>query len=66
VVGAQVVTEAEALWELYGVDAVHVASGGVGGSEGSVVLALEGPKENIEAAMLDLRSIKGEPAVGTV
>jgi hypothetical protein len=43
-----VVTEIQALGILAGVRARHVASGGIGGSEGAVVLLLEGYEENIE------------------
>ena len=45
VVNATVVTEIQALEILTGVTAVHVGSGGVAGSEGAVILALEGEKE---------------------
>jgi hypothetical protein len=42
VLGATVITECEAFQILSGVQATMIASGGTGGSEGSVVLALEG------------------------
>lgn len=50
---AKVVTELTAINLLFGgggVRATHVASGGVGGSEGSVVLSLEGTKTGIKKA----------------
>ncbi len=56
-----VVTEIQAFGLLAGVRAWHVASGGVGGSEGAVVLSLKGKEENIEKAMALVKSIKGEP-----
>jgi hypothetical protein len=64
VVNAQVVTEIQALEILTGVRAVHVASGGVGGSEGAVVLGLEGSDETVRRAFELVQSVKGEPPVG--
>jgi hypothetical protein len=63
VVTAEVVTEIQALEILTGVTAVHVASGGVGGGEGAVMLALEGDKETVTTAFELCESIKGEPAI---
>lgn len=63
VVGATVVTEVEALRILAGVQATHVASGGVGGSEGSVVLVVEGPDERVREAFELWESIKGEQQI---
>jgi hypothetical protein len=62
-VGAKVVTEITALKVLTGVDAYHVASGGVNGSEGSVTLVAEGNKEAMEKAIQLVESIKGEPSL---
>jgi hypothetical protein len=59
----KVVTEIQAFAVLCGVRAFHVGSGGVGGSEGAVVLSLEGNEEGIEKAMDLVKSIKGEPPV---
>jgi len=61
VVNALVITEIEALEILTGVTAVHVGSGGVAGSEGAVMLALEGEKEVVVNAFELVESIKGEP-----
>ena len=61
VVNAQVVTEIEALALLTGVPAVHIGSGGVAGSEGAVMLALEGESKVVESAFELIESIKGEP-----
>ena len=58
-----VVTEIEALAMLTGVSATHVASGGVGGSEGSVIISLEGSDETVKRAFELVKSIKGEPPV---
>lgn len=60
---AKVVTEIQAFGVLAGVSGTHVASGGIGGSEGAVVLVLEGNKANIERALALVREIKGEAPV---
>lgn len=60
VVNAQVVTEIEAIAILTGVKATHVASGGVAGDEGAVVLSLSGEESNVRAAFEMLEGIKGE------
>ncbi|MDO8491299.1 MAG: hypothetical protein Q7T04_04720 [Dehalococcoidia bacterium] len=65
VVTGKVVTEVQALAVLGGVRATHVASGGVGGSEGSVVLAVEGTEANVKRAFDLVASLKGEPPVGS-
>ncbi len=63
VVTSLVVTEIEALAVLTGVSATHVSSGGVGGSEGCVVLALEGSESTVTRAYQLVESVKGEPPV---
>jgi hypothetical protein len=63
VVLGKVVTEIQAFALLAGIRAYHVASGGVGGSEGAVVLSLEGDEPNLEKAFALVKSIKGEPPV---
>ena len=63
VVSGLVLTEVEALEMLTGVTATHVASGGVGGSEGSVVLSLEGRDETVRQAFELVKGIKGEPPI---
>ncbi len=63
VVNALVVTEIQALEVLTGVTATHVASGGVGGSEGAVVLALDGKDETVRCAYSLVESVKGEPPI---
>ena len=60
VVNAQVVTEIEAIAILSGVKATHVASGGVSGSEGAVMLSLTGEEADVRAAFEMLEGIKGE------
>lgn len=62
-VTGKLVTEIQALAVLAGVKAVHICSGGVGGSEGAVVLALEGDETRVKKAFEVVKSIKGEPPV---
>ncbi|NLK08547.1 MAG: hypothetical protein GX316_07595 [Firmicutes bacterium] len=62
-VGAHIVTEVDALSILCEVDAVQVSAGGVSGSEGSVGLAISGPRHKITAAIDLIKSIKGEPPI---
>lgn len=62
-VKANVVTEIRALKLLFDVDATHVASGGIGGSEGAVSLVVLGEETKVKAAIGLLESIKGEKPV---
>ena len=64
VVSARVVTEIQALEVLTGVHAVHVASGGVDGSEGAIVIALEGSDATVKRAFELVQNVKGEPPIG--
>jgi len=59
-VKAKPVTEIEALRILFGVEAKHVASGGIGGTEGAVVLVVMGEEARVKAAISLVESIKGE------
>ena len=54
----KVITELDALDILFDVDAAHVASGGVLGSEGAVTIAVEGDTEQVEQVMDLIRAIK--------
>ncbi len=63
---ALVVTEIQALRILFDVEAHHVASGGIGGSEGSVVLVIVGEEQKVRAAVDLVESIKGEKLVAAV
>ncbi len=58
-----IIDEIVSLRLLTGVHATHVASGGIGGSEGSVVLDIEGTEAQEEVAVRLLKTIKGEPVV---
>ncbi len=62
---ARPVTEIQALKILFDVEAQHVASGGIGGSEGAVVLVVTGEDRKVKSAIDLVESIKGEkPAAG--
>jgi hypothetical protein len=63
---AIVVTEIQALKILCDVEVKHVASGGIGGAEGAVVLVIMGPETNVQKAIALLESIKGEPRVAPI
>ena len=57
------ITEIEALKILTNVEATPMAAGGIGGSEGSVVLSVEGDSDNISATKNLIDAIKGEPPI---
>ncbi len=59
----KVITEIQAFAILAGVQAHHIASGGVGGSEGCVCLSIEGEGEKVAKAFEIAKSVKGEPPV---
>lgn len=61
--GAIPVTELTALETLYDVEAHSIAAGGVDGSEGAVIIAIEGMDEEVQRALRDIHSLKGEPPV---
>jgi hypothetical protein len=63
---AKVVTEIEALRILFDVEAKHVASGGIGGSEGAVVLVVMGDERSVKEAIAFVVSIKGEEPVAAL
>ena len=55
-----VVTETEAVELLYGVEARHLASGGVGPGEGAVTLLLSGEEERLSRAFQELSRLARE------
>lgn len=59
-VNATVVTEIQAFAGLFGLEAYHIGSGGIAGSEGAVVLSLEGETDKLEDAFRLVQDIKGE------
>jgi hypothetical protein len=62
IMNAVVVTEIQAFDILFGLKAVHVGSGGVAGSEGTVVLSVTGEEAAVKAAIAMVEDhIKGEP-----
>lgn len=61
--GAKVVTEITALEILYQVQAKCIGAGGVVGSEGAVVLVIDGEETQVKKAMAAIKEIKGEPSV---
>ncbi len=62
-VKAKVVTEIQALAILFGVSATMVGAGGIGGSEGTVALVIEGDEASVDKAFDLIKSIKGEKPV---
>ena len=60
VVTATVVTEIQAFEGLFGLEAYLAGGGGIAGSEGAIVLILEGADAKVAAAFEFARSIKGE------
>jgi hypothetical protein len=61
----RIITEVEALEVLFGVKARVVAAGGVGGMEGSVMIAVEGEPEQVDGALKMARGLMREPALGS-
>ncbi|MBU1744636.1 MAG: hypothetical protein KJ649_07055, partial [Proteobacteria bacterium] len=66
VADGQVVTEIEAIETLFGLKAVHYASGGWGGAEGSVTLIVEGDEDDVNRCLDLIEGIKGEPPLPAV
>jgi hypothetical protein len=66
VANGKVVTEREAIDTLFGLKAVHFASGGYGGSEGAVTLIVEGEDDNVNRCLDFIEKIKGEPPLQAV
>ena len=60
IVNAMVVTEIQALASLFNIAVYHVGSGGIAGSEGAVVLVLEGEPEKVKQAFGFIKELKGE------
>jgi hypothetical protein len=61
VADGMVITEIEAIDILFGIDAVHFASGGYGGSEGCVSIIVEGEDDDVNECIDFIEKIKGEP-----
>lgn len=61
--GATVVTEITALETLYKVNAKCIGAGGVAGSEGAIILLIDGDENEVKKALEEIRGLKGEPQV---
>jgi len=61
-----VYTELDALEDLFEVEAVHFASGGHGGAEGSVTIIIDGDDGNVNECVDFIEGIKGEPPLKAV
>lgn len=61
--GATVVTEITALETLFKVKAKCIGAGGVAGSEGAVILVIDGAENEVQKALKEIRTLKGEPQV---
>lgn len=66
VADGRVFTEIEAIDTLFGLKAIHYASGGWGGSEGAVTLIVEGESEDVHRCLDVIESLKGEPPLAAV
>ena len=62
VVPGRIFTEIEALCVLADVEVVPAASGGVGGAEGAIWLAMFGSSVQLDRAQEIIQSVRGEPA----
>lgn len=61
VADGRVITEIEAIDILFGLKAIHYASGGWGGAEGSITLIVEGEDKTVNECINTIEKIKGEP-----
>ncbi|MBN1613792.1 MAG: hypothetical protein JW950_04920 [Deltaproteobacteria bacterium] len=62
VADGRVFTEIDAIESLFEIDAIHFASGGWGGGEGSVTLIVDGPDAKVNRCLKYIEGrIKGEP-----
>ena len=66
VADGRIVTEIEAVDILFGLKAVHYASGGWGGAEGAVTLIVEGEDAEVNRGLDLIEGIQGEPPLPAV
>lgn len=66
VADGRIVTEIEAIEILFDLKAIHYASGGWGGAEGSVTLIVDGEAEDVNRCLDFIEGIKGEPPLPAV
>ncbi|MEE9594320.1 MAG: hypothetical protein V3V92_02870, partial [Candidatus Hydrothermarchaeales archaeon] len=62
-VSGEIITELDAFEILFGVDAICIGSGGIGGGEGAKTFILEGSKEEVSKAISLFESIRGEKSL---
>ncbi|MBD3173494.1 hypothetical protein GF326_13625 [Candidatus Bathyarchaeota archaeon] len=65
VINGQVITEMEAFKQLFGVEVIPIAGGGIDGGEGCKIFLIEGQHEAAEAAYEFVVKLKGEPELET-
>lgn len=65
VIQGQIITEMEAFNQLFGLEAIPVAGGGIDGAEGCKVFIIDGSNEEVEEAYKLVMEIKGEPTLKT-
>ncbi len=58
-VGAHVITEEEAIRTISDAQVIHVASGGVGDSQGSVSILIQGDEQGVHKVMEEIQLVKG-------
>lgn len=61
-----VVTEIEAIQELFNVKATAIGAGGLGETQGSISLLIEGEDSKVNTAFEAVKQIKGEPTLSGV
>jgi hypothetical protein len=66
VADGRVITEIDAIDILFGLKAIHYASGGWGGAEGSVTLIVEGEDHDVNLCLDLMEKIKGEPPLPAI
>jgi hypothetical protein len=61
VLPGEIFTEIEAIQQFADVEVYQLASGGIAGAEGSVMLAVKGAPEEVEKALAAVSAVHGEP-----
>jgi hypothetical protein len=65
IIQGMVFTEVDAFRQLFDVEAIPVAGGGIDGAEGSKIFLIQGDKEAVEAAYACVVGLKGEKPLKT-
>lgn len=60
-INGELFTELEAIKQFADVEVLHIASGGIGGAEGAVTIAIRGEQMEVKKALELIHSIQGEP-----